>query len=394
MQVFGFDLLAYPEHMDHLKVNGELPYPLPKRHFRPDMAVRNYNEHLDAWVLMEELGFDGIGFNEHHTSPYGLMTSPNIMAAAASQRTQRMKLLIYGNLLPIHNPLRLAEELSMLDCLSNGRLISGFARGIPREYVAYGVDLAESRARFEEAWEIIKRAWSEEVFSYQGKFWSYKDVAIWPRPVQQPHPPVWVPVTVSKETIEWAARENVPITPGANATLPARRDMVRYYAQCLATHGHTITPGHIIMGASVYVADSRQQALKEAGPYTLYFLHTLFSHGNISNVERQTQAGYRKTEDLDYIRPENREGFLRGLQGFRHTTLADLERSERLAWGSPEQVRDSLVELADSLGAGTLMLNFNQGAMPHDLFVQNLERFGKEVLPALQAHVVTTVPII
>jgi alkanesulfonate monooxygenase SsuD/methylene tetrahydromethanopterin reductase-like flavin-dependent oxidoreductase (luciferase family) len=393
MQVFGFDLLPYPEHMDHLKVDGELPYPLPKRHFRPEMAVRNYHEHLDAWALMEELGFDGIGFNEHHTSPYGLMTSPNLMAAAASQRTQRMKLLIYGNLLPIHNPLRLAEELSMLDCLSNGRLISGFARGIPREYVAYGVDLAESRARFEEAWEIIKRAWTEEVFSYQGKFWSYKDVAIWPRPVQQPHPPVWVPVTVSKETIEWAARENVPITPGANATLPARRDMVRYYAQCLATHGHTITPGHIIMGASVYVADSRQQALQEAGPYTLYFLHTLFSHGNISNVERQTQAGYRRAEDLDYIRPENREGFLRGLQGFRHTTVADLERNERMAWGAPEQVRDTLIELAESLGAGTLMLNFNQGAMPHDMFVQNLKRFGKEVLPAVQAHAVTSVPV-
>jgi alkanesulfonate monooxygenase SsuD/methylene tetrahydromethanopterin reductase-like flavin-dependent oxidoreductase (luciferase family) len=393
MQVFGFDLLPYPEHMDHLKVDGELPYPLPKRHFRPEMAVRNYHEHLDAWALMEELGFDGIGFNEHHTSPYGLMTSPNLMAAAASQRTHRMKLLIYGNLLPIHNPLRLAEELSMLDCLSNGRLISGFARGIPREYVAYGVDLAESRARFEEAWEIIKLAWTEEVFSYQGKFWSYKDVAIWPRPVQQPHPPVWVPVTVSKETLEWAARENVPITPGANATLPARQDMVRYYAQCLAKHGHTITPGHIIMGASAYVADSREQALQEASPYMLYFLHTLFSHGNISNVERQMQAGYRKESDYDYIRPEHREGFLRGLQGFRRTTLADLERSERLAWGSPEQVRDTLIELAESLGAGTLMLNFNQGAMPHDMFVRNLERFGKEVLPVLQAHTVTSVPV-
>jgi alkanesulfonate monooxygenase SsuD/methylene tetrahydromethanopterin reductase-like flavin-dependent oxidoreductase (luciferase family) len=393
MQVFGFDLLPYPEHMDHLKVDGELPYPLPKRHFRPETAVRNYGEHLDAWVLMEELGFDGIGFNEHHTSPYGLMTSPNLMAAAASQRTRRMKLLIYGNLLPIHNPLRLAEELSMLDCLSNGRLISGFARGIPREYGAYGVDLAESRARFEEAWQIIKLAWTEEVFSYQGKFWSYQDVAIWPRPVQQPHPPVWVPVTVSKETIEWAGRENVPITPGANATLPARQDMVRYYAQCLAKHGHTISPGHIIMGASVYVADSREQALKEAGPCMLYFLHTLFSHGNISNVERQMQAGYRKAADYDYIRPENREGFLRGLQGFRHTTLADLDRNERMAWGSPEQVRDTLIELAESLGAGTLMLNFNQGAMPHEMFVQNLKRFGKEVLPAVQTHAVTTVPI-
>jgi len=361
------------------------------RHFRPDIAVRNYREHLDAWVLMEELGFDGIGFNEHHTSPYGLMTSPNLMAAAASQRTHRMKLLIYGNLLPIHNPLRLAEELAMLDCLSDGRLISGFARGIPREYVAYGVDLAESRARFEEAWEIIKLAWTEEVFSYQGRFRSYKDVAIWPRPMQQPHPPVWVPVTVSKETIAWAARENVPITPGANATLAARRDMVRYYAQCLAKHGHTITPGHIVMGASVYVADSRQQALQEAGPSMLYFLHTLFSHGNISSVERQMQAGYRKEEDYDYIRPENREGFLRSLQGFRRTTLADWERYERMAWGSPEQVRDTLSELAESLGAGTLMLNFNQGAMPHKMFVRNLERFGREVLPALQAHAVTAV---
>ena len=102
----------------------------------------------------------------------------------------------------------------MLDCLSNGRIVSGFARGIPREHNVYNVPLADSRARFEEAWEIIRRAWTEEVFSYEGRFWSYRDVAIWPRPVQQPHPPVWVPVTGSKETIEWAARHNIPITPG------------------------------------------------------------------------------------------------------------------------------------------------------------------------------------
>lgn len=144
MQVFGFDLMAYPERLDHLKVGTELPYPLPKQHFRPDVAVRNYREHLEAWALMEELGFDGIGFNEHHTSPYGLMTSPNLMAAAISQRTSRMKVLIMGNLLPIHEPLRVAEKLAMVDCLTNGRLISGFARGIPREYLAYHVDRADS----------------------------------------------------------------------------------------------------------------------------------------------------------------------------------------------------------------------------------------------------------
>ena len=109
------------------------------------------------------------------------MNSPNLLAAAAAQRTRRLKLLVYGNLLPLHDPLRLAEELAMLDCMSNGRIVSGFARGIPREHNVYGVPLADSRARFEEAWEIIHRAWTEEVFSYEGRFWSYRDVAIWPR---------------------------------------------------------------------------------------------------------------------------------------------------------------------------------------------------------------------
>jgi alkanesulfonate monooxygenase SsuD/methylene tetrahydromethanopterin reductase-like flavin-dependent oxidoreductase (luciferase family) len=391
MRVFGFDLLPYPEHLDHLKVDGELPYPLPKRHFRPALAVQNYREHLDAWALMEELGFDGIGFNEHHTSPYGLMTSPNIMAAAASQRLSRMQILIYGNLLPIHDPLRLAEELAMLDCLTGGRLISGVARGIPREYKAYNVNLADSRARFEEAWEIIKRAWSEEVFSYEGKFWSYKDVAIWPRPVQQPRPRVWVPVTTSQESLEWAAREDAPITPGAVGTLAARRDMVRYYAACLAKEGRSITPEHVVTPASVYIADSREQALREAGPYMLYFFHTLFSHGNISNVGRQREAGYVREEGLGWLSPENRDDFLRALQGFRHVTMEDLKRNERLCWGSPTEVRDALLGLAEALGSNILLVQFNQGAMPHEMFVRQIRRFASDVLPDLRKHTMTKV---
>jgi alkanesulfonate monooxygenase SsuD/methylene tetrahydromethanopterin reductase-like flavin-dependent oxidoreductase (luciferase family) len=133
MRVFIFDLLAYGRHLEHLKVGTELPYPLPRRHFDADVAVGTYAEHLAAWEEADKLGYDGIGFNEHHCSPYGLMNSPNLLASAAAQRTKRAKLLIYGNLLPLHEPLRLAEELSMLDCLSGGRLVSGFARGIPRE---------------------------------------------------------------------------------------------------------------------------------------------------------------------------------------------------------------------------------------------------------------------
>ncbi|MBV9200048.1 MAG: LLM class flavin-dependent oxidoreductase [Alphaproteobacteria bacterium] len=129
MKVFVFDLLAYGEQLEHLKIKNELPYPLPKQYFKPEVAARTYAEHLEAWEELDRLGYDGVGFNEHHCSPYGLMNSPNLLAAAAAQRTRRLKLLIYGNLLPLHEPLRLAEELAMLDCMSNGRLISGFARG-------------------------------------------------------------------------------------------------------------------------------------------------------------------------------------------------------------------------------------------------------------------------
>ena len=89
MQVIGFDLLPYPEHLDHLKVDGELPYPLPKRHFRPDFAVSNYKEHLEAWALLERWGFDGLGFNEHHTSPYGQMPPPTPRPAAARSKGVR-----------------------------------------------------------------------------------------------------------------------------------------------------------------------------------------------------------------------------------------------------------------------------------------------------------------
>ena len=233
MKVFVFDLLPYGENLEHLRVGKELPYPLSKAHFKPEIAVRTYAEHLDAWALLDELGYDGVGFNEHHTSPYGLMNSPNLMAASAAQRTKKIKLLIYGNLLPLHEPLRLAEELAMLDCLSNGRLISGFARGIPREYNVHNVKHAESRARFEEAYDIIMKAWTEDVFSYEGKFWSYHDVAIWPRPVQQPAPPVWTPITSSRESIEWAAKHDIPITPGLGSR-GMREDIIRYYAKCLA----------------------------------------------------------------------------------------------------------------------------------------------------------------
>ena len=387
MKIFVFDLLPYAEHLDHLKEGSELPWPLPKRHFKPEVAVRTYAEHLDAWEEMDRLGYDGVGFNEHHTSPYGLMNSPNLLAAAASQRTKRIRLLMYGNLLPLHDPLRLAEELSMLDCLSNGRIISGFARGIPREYNVYQVPLKDSRERFDEAWEIVRRAWTEEVFSYEGRFWSYKNVAIWPRPLQQPYPPVWVPVTGSKETIEWAARFNMPITPGLGSNRGVREDITRYYARCLEQNGYHLTPEHLIIQANVYVAGSKAKAVQEAGPYTLYFNQTLFSHGNITEANLQQQAGYLSNTSFDYMRPENLEAVSGARERYRNLTMTDIERqAETIPWGTADEVYQRIVEEADHAGAGTVLINMNRGAMPQDLFLEQIRRFGAEVLPALHAH--------
>jgi alkanesulfonate monooxygenase SsuD/methylene tetrahydromethanopterin reductase-like flavin-dependent oxidoreductase (luciferase family) len=281
----------------------------------------------------------------------------------------------------------------MIDCLSKGRLISGFARGIPREYQVHNVPLAQSRARFEEAYDIITRAWTEEVFSYEGQFWSYKNVALWPRPVQQPHPPIWIPVVGSQESIEFAAKHNCPITPGLGRARGLRDDIIRYYAKCLSQAGHRITPNHLSLGITAYVADSKAQALREYGPHILYFNRTLFSHGNFTETETQRQTGYSSQASTDYVRPENLRAAANLRSEFRNLTMEQLaEQAEHMPMGTADEVIERIIDAAESAGANTVQLAMNRGALPHDLFMAQIERFAREVLPALQAYDVKTVP--
>jgi alkanesulfonate monooxygenase SsuD/methylene tetrahydromethanopterin reductase-like flavin-dependent oxidoreductase (luciferase family) len=391
MKVFVFDLLAYGENLDHIKQGVELPYPLSQKHFKADVAVRTYAEHLAAWEEIDRLGYDGVGFNEHHCSPYGLMNSPNLMASAAAQRTKKLKLLIYGNLLPLHEPLRLAEELAMLDCLSEGRVISGFARGIPREYQVHNVPLSESRERFEEAYEIVTRAWTEDVFSYSGKFWSYKDVALWPRPVQKPHPPVMIPIVGSQESIEFAGRHNIGITPGL-ASGGLRDDIIRHYAKSLRAAGHRITPNHLSLALNAYVADSKEQAVKEVAPYHLYFNRTLFSHGSFTETAAQRQAGYVGQHSTDYVRPENQRAAALLREDFRNSTFEGFQRqAETMPYGTASEVAERIIAQAEHAGANMVQIGLNRGAMPHDMFIEQIRRFAAGVLPRLQAHEVKRV---
>jgi alkanesulfonate monooxygenase SsuD/methylene tetrahydromethanopterin reductase-like flavin-dependent oxidoreductase (luciferase family) len=397
VKVFVFDLLPYARHFEDYKKAKHIPYPLPGDHFDPEIAARSYSEHLEAWEEMDRLGFDGVGLNEHHTTPHGMMNSPNMMAAAGAQRTKRLKFLILGNLLPIHNPLRVAEELAMADCISRGRILSGFARGVPREYNVYNVPMAESRARFEEAVDIVLKAWTEPVFSHDGKFWQYKDIAIWPRPYQQPHPPVWVPFTGSKETIEWAAKHNF------SAVLPdfkrgLTEDIVGYFAKQLASNGHAITPEHLCFFTDAWVADDKAAALREYGPYFFYFVHTLWHHGSSKEKEAAVKAsGYVGQSSFDYVRPENRSAAGLDREKMKAMTVEDVEQridNKELAWGPASYVTEKLIDSAEHFGANSILLNMNLGALRHDLFMEQLRRFGKEVLPKLQAHQVKRVPAV
>jgi len=396
MQVYLFDLLPFDRHFDQFKPDRFMPYPLPGSHFDPQIAARTYEQHLTVWEEMDRLGYDGVGLNEHHTTPHGLMNSPNLMAATAAQRTRRLKFFILGNLLPLHNPLRIAEELAMVDCLSRGRVMSGFARGVPREYKVYDVPMAESRARFDEALEVILKAWTQDTFSHQGKYWSFKDVSIWPRPYQQPYPPIWIPFTGSMETIERAAAGNF----GAAIYHPHRgviEDMIAYFATTLAHHGHRIRSDQLCLLADAWVGDSAAHAVDEYAAYYLYFNQVLWHHGSSAPGQAPIPAatGYVASTSYDYVRPENRPFVALDREKIRQMNRADVEAkvaSGELAFGSAREVTERLIETAEQVGANLLLLNLNLGAVPHDLHLEQVRRFGREVLPKLQAHRVVRVP--
>jgi alkanesulfonate monooxygenase SsuD/methylene tetrahydromethanopterin reductase-like flavin-dependent oxidoreductase (luciferase family) len=324
------------------------------------------------------------------------MISPNMMAAAAAQRTKKLQFLILGNLLPIHNPLRIAEELAMADCLSRGRIMSGFARGVPREYNVYNVSMAESRARFEEAVDIIMKAWTAQQFSHDGKYWQMKDIALWPRPYQQPHPPVWIPFTGSQETIDRAAAGNF----GAAIHHTDRGvidDMIAHFARALASHGHRIRPEQLCLLADAWVADDAAHAIEEYAPYFLYFNQVLWHHGSSAPGQRvnPAAAGYVAASSHDYVRPENRAKVALDREAIRQMNGADVEakvKAGELAFGSAKEVTERLIETAEHAGADSLLLNLNLGALPHEAHLEQVRRFGREVLPKLQAHRVTRVP--
>src|SRR3989442_5702063 len=272
MKIYAFDLMPWP-YLDEASY-----YPDPNALFDPVRAQQVYAEHLDQMVLYEEYGFDAIGINEHHAKPYGLMPSPNLIAAALSQRTKRIKIAILGNLPALHaNPIRLAEEIAMLDCMSGGRIISGFVRGVPQEYLALSGSLEDARERLREAWDLVVKTWTtHEPFDWRGKHFSYDRISIWPRPVQQPHPPIVLPAD-SDEGLEAAARRRVP-TGAAYRSIARSKSVFDRYRRFAAAHGWTPAPSDCHVLRHVYVGETSAKARAEAEPHLDYFWQKLLSY--------------------------------------------------------------------------------------------------------------------
>ena len=208
MKFHWFHLMPYPElPADFKRRYTGIWVDLPAHEvYDPAVGHAAYNDYLDELEFADQMGFDGVCVNEHHQNGYGLMPSPNLPAAALARTTSRAALVVLGNSIALYNPpVRVAEEFAMLDCMSGGRLVAGFPVGTPMDTVfCYGQNPATLRDKYQEAHDLIIKAWTErDPFVWNGNYNQLRYVNIWPRPLQKPHPPIWIPGGGSIETWEW-----------------------------------------------------------------------------------------------------------------------------------------------------------------------------------------------
>jgi alkanesulfonate monooxygenase SsuD/methylene tetrahydromethanopterin reductase-like flavin-dependent oxidoreductase (luciferase family) len=377
VKLYNFDLLAYPH------VPKDAPRtPVPSNFFDPIKGAANYAEHLDEMTYCEELGLDGVVFNEHHYSSYGTMPSPNLIAAALSQRTKRIKIGVLGNILPLRDhPVRVAEEYAMIDCLSKGRLIAGFVRGIPAEYVWYGVNPEESRGRFQEAYDLIMTAWTNSVWSFEGEFYKLKDCAIWPRPVQQPHPPIWIAAR-SAESIEWCVKRHLPCAQ-VYQTTGQIEDTFNYYRSKAKEDGWEAQPDDFILCRHIYIDESNKKAQEIAEPAMRYFF-SVYNRG-FNDAINQTAADQQKLlakltseRSFNYFREGNRSRI-----DFSTLGWDELIKSGYMIAGDPDSVARQIQDQMKQIGADHFMGMFHIGNLAHEKVISSLNLFKKEIMPRL-----------
>jgi alkanesulfonate monooxygenase SsuD/methylene tetrahydromethanopterin reductase-like flavin-dependent oxidoreductase (luciferase family) len=344
-------------------------WPVSTASFAPETAQQSMEAGLEQFELADQLGFDWITLAEHHYAPLSLTPNPMVMAGAVSQRVRRAKIALLGANLPGLNPVRVAEELAMVDVLTGGRLVAGLLRGTATEYLTYGTNPSESRERFEEGLQLVLRAWTEpQPFGWLGRYYEYRTIAIWPRPVQQPHPPVFMSGS-SPESGELAARHRLHLGL-AFTTVPLARAAARHYREQAAAAGWEPTADHVLYRLPVHVADTDAEALEDlqvsgaaAGP-------AAYAHSNRGVLEAVASAGYYGRDAA------TQRGRIqsRGLQ--ERIALG------QLLLGGPETVLGQIRAIKAELDVGILDLNFLP--VSRDKILRSIELFGTKVLPRMR----------
>ena len=347
---------------------------LPNSLFDPQLASDLYNRYHQEYQVADECGFDGIMINEHHTAPFCMQASINITGAVLAKVTQRCKILMLGVPLPIvENPLRVSEELAMIDCISRGRLIAGVVRGGGVESLANNVNPAYNRERFEEAHDLLIAAWTRPgPFRWDGKHFQYRVVNPWALPLQKPHPRIMVPGTASPETVEWAARHRYTYVV-LGSSMEQTRELIDLYRETAEATGYEMQPDHIGYLIRVFVADTQEKAQQEG--------HNFFwQNGALNKQPREWMAppGYASVDFAGIRR-------LRAVsKPFDSQAYQEAQTNYQVVVGTPAQVIEKLQYVRESLGIGHMCLWAQDGYINHEDTVRCIELLGKEVLPALR----------
>jgi alkanesulfonate monooxygenase SsuD/methylene tetrahydromethanopterin reductase-like flavin-dependent oxidoreductase (luciferase family) len=332
--------------------------------FDPHKCQELYDWHLDSWELAEKAGFEGIMFSEHHYTAYNLSPSPNLLIAAIAQRTKRIRLGVMINILPMHNPRRLAEEFAMLDYLTHGRHEIGVGRGVDqKEYLREGIPMEEVRPRFEQGLDFIMKALNQKVFVHNGQ-----ETSLWPQPLKTPVKRPWISA-LSPETMPWCGKHGYRLATAFQPTQNVKEAFAAYRAAAQAA-GHPHGPENTMVLRPVFVADSEEEARAMAEP-ALNHMFGLFREAVVF-------------KDLDHV-PKTFEfysNFFRPFTGgaVSWELLSDLGI---IVVGSPSSVRERLVAQAKELQTGNILVWGSFGTLTKEQTMRSYELLGREVVPAL-----------
>ena len=353
---------------------------VPHHLFDPQKAHEYYNQALDELIYGAEMGYDGICVNEHHQNAYGLMPSPNLMAAAMARQTKDVAIIVMGNSIALYDPpTRVAEEMAMLDCISGGRLVAGLPVGTSMDTTfAYGMNPSTIREKHAEAEELILRAWTEEeIFSFDGKFTQLRYVNIWPRPMQKPHPPVWVPGAGSIETWQQTVEKGFLYAYLSYSGFKRGQKVMGGFWDNAHKAG-TDNPYQAGFLQLVCVGDSEQEVADKYGPHIEYFFNKMLHiYPGFADA-----PGYRTIDTIKAGLMAQTSSF--GRAGAEEATFEQLKEQGNVIAGTPKQVTEQLEYVIKDLHIGHLMLLNQVGSMPHELALENIKRTATEVVPNLR----------